>query len=390
MGTESGGAPDPLKGERSGVERLLFDEPYAFDFFQAVRLLERIRPESRPVGHDSLPRKESVRFRALLSLSFPPSTVNDLEPRIEKPPLMTVAFLGLTGPSGILPRHYTERLMREAREAKGPEKFASRDWFELFNHRLISLFYRAWEKYRFFIPYERQAGKHGELDPFSQMLFSLVGLGMKPLRDRFRVSVRVVRDDEEHRKDLARIEELALLHYSGYLSHYPRSAVALEAMLNDFFQLPMGLIQFQGQWLPLGEESRSRLGGPTNNRLGRDMVVGSRVWDVQSKFRLRIGPVGYVRFREFLPDRAPIPRSKALFLLSQLVRMYVGPGVDFDVQLVLRAEEVPPCVLAGPGADPVRLGWNTWLSCLPFDRDPDDAVFPGQEVVWLDPTTVPA
>src|SRR5207245_1515425 len=141
----------PERLPSGSVAANLFAEPYAFDFFQAVRLLERLFAERRPVGRAGLPRGEVVRFRAHLSLSFPPSAIFDLEtpPDPDKPSLMTVAFMGLYGPSGILPRHYTERLLyQHFRESSNTEKQALRDWFDLFNHRLISLHFRAWEKYR--------------------------------------------------------------------------------------------------------------------------------------------------------------------------------------------------------------------------------------------------
>src|SRR5579872_2593183 len=137
----------------------LFAEGYAFEFFQAVRVLERAFPKRRPVGLASPPRDESVRFRAHLSLSFPPSPIYEIirPTEADRPPLMTVTFFGLTGPAGILPRHYTEMLIRLDRETRGPERYTLRAWLDQFNHRLISLFYRAWEKYRFYIPYERGA-----------------------------------------------------------------------------------------------------------------------------------------------------------------------------------------------------------------------------------------
>src|SRR5205823_27398 len=137
------------------VEGLLWEEPFVFDFFQAVRVLERLAKDRKPVGRTGSPRDEVVRFRAHLSLTFPPSSIYDLQRPTEALPLplMTVAFMGLYGPSGVLPRHYTELLLRLNWEGKGDEKHTLRQWFDLYNHRFISLFYRAWEKYRLYFPY---------------------------------------------------------------------------------------------------------------------------------------------------------------------------------------------------------------------------------------------
>jgi type VI secretion system protein ImpH len=392
------------------VAHRLFEEGYAFDFFQAVRLLERLDPSRFPVGRDHRPLSEAVRFRAHQSLSFPASSLYDIhKPASPLPmPAMVVCFLGLTGPSGILPRHYTELLLRLERDLKGPEKHALRDWLDLFNHRLISLFYRAWEKYRFPIAYERGEYDEGrvrqeggleyrvpvafergerarkELDSFTCGLFSLIGLGLPPLRSRLRVSVWEETNGEARERILARIDDLALLYYAGFLSHRPRCAVALEAMLRDYFRLPIQVRQFQGQWLRLEPASQSRMGGAeANNQLGVNLVAGERVWGVQSKIRVRLGPLSYARFSEFIPDRSPVPQRKSFFLLAHLIRLYVGPELDFDVQLVLKAAEVPDCRLIDGPAGPPRLGWNTWVCSQPLPRDAADAVFEGEEVYNL-------
>jgi type VI secretion system protein ImpH len=380
----------------NSVAARLFEEGFAFDFFQAVRLLERLAPKRSPVGRAwEEQKKEIVRFRAHLSLSFPPSSIYEIQPPSAALPVpaMIVAFMGLTGPSGILPQHYTELLLRLERDGKGPEKSALRAWLDLFNHRLLSLFWRAWEKYRFAIRYER--GEYGgqEPDTFTQALFSLVGLGLPPLRKRLRVATPPLPPPRGERGELAgvtpeqilaRIDDVSLLHYSGFFAHRPRCAASLEALLRDYFGFDVQVRQFQGQWLYLEAANQSRLGAAGGNcRMGVDLVAGARVWDVQGKFRVRIGPLCYAAFNEFLPDRSPVPSRKSLFLLIHLVRLYVGQELDFDVQLVLRAEEVPECRMTrGASGDP-RLGWNTWIRSQAMPHDAADAVFAGEEEVWM-------
>ena len=139
------------------VEELLFDEGFRFEFFQAVRLLERVFPERGPVGRDVRPGEEIVRFRAHNSLTFPPSSIHDLSRTDgEGPASMMVAFMGLTGPSGVLPRHYTEMVLEEERR----REHGLAGFFDVFNHRMVSLFYRAWQKYRVPIAHE-QASRPG-------------------------------------------------------------------------------------------------------------------------------------------------------------------------------------------------------------------------------------
>lgn len=374
------------------VEERLLAEAHAFDFFQAVRLLEQLDPQRRPIGRDSPPAREAVRFRALASLSFPPSSIYELvRPASTSLPVMTVTFMGLTGPSGVLPRHYTELLLRLQKEAKGPEKFALRDWFDLFNHRFIALFYRAWEKYRFYIAYERGDYGRTEPDPFTRCLFSLVGLGIPSLRNRLYVGAQEAPEAPQRRRVLGRVEDLVVLFYSGLFSQRHRTAVGLEALLRDYWQLPIHVQQFQPQWLQLDATNQSRLGVEEgNNRLGVDCVAGERVLDVQGKFRIRVGPLPYQRFLGFLPDREPVPERKAFFLLAQLVRLYAGPELDFDIQLVLQAEDVPECKLDLPAWRPEdgdmmgpRLGWNTWLRSQTPPAHVEDACFEGETVVVL-------
>ncbi|MGE3803103.1 MAG: type VI secretion system baseplate subunit TssG [Gemmataceae bacterium] len=367
------------------TERLL-REPFAFNFFQAVRLLEMIYPDRQPVGRGGPPLREIARFRALVSLVFPPSAIFDLEPADpDSPPVMSVAFLGLHGPSGILPRHYTEMLLRIEREVKTAEKHALRDWFDLFNHRFISLFFRAWQKYRFWVAYERGEHLRPEPDPFTQALYSLIGIGMPSLRQRLRLSVVEEINLELQERTLAKVDDLALLYYGGLLKQRPRNATNLERLLEDYFQLPVHIEQFHGQWLYLEPDDQSRLTSLRSaNQLGVDAVAGQRVYDVQSKFRICIGPLGIDDFNAFLPDRAATGERKTLFLLSHLTRMFVGPEYDFEVQLTLCRDEVPRLELVSSALGP-RLGWNTWVFSQPFERNVEDAVFDGQEPVWLCP-----
>lgn len=383
MAATSGGVAATL------AERL-FAEGYAFDFFQAVRLLEKLAPERRPVGHDATPRSEAARFRAHLSTSFPPSAIYQIDrPAGRVPaPTLTVTFMGLTGPSGVLPRHYTEMLMR-ARDARGPERYVARDWFDLFNHRMISLFYRAWTKYRFWLTYER--GEYARPDPdlFTESLYCLIGLGSRSLRNRLRVAVRPGVEGAQRERVLARVDDLVLLYYAGLLAHRPRCAVSLERILEDYFGFPVRVLQFQGQWLHLDPESQSRLSPEAGNtELGMNVVAGERVWDIRGKIRIRLGPLAYDRFLSFIPDQSPLPHRKDFFKLMHLVRLYVGPELKVDVQLVLKASGIPRCQMRQSRTDGPRLGWNCWLASQPMDRDSDDALFAGVEVTWVPDTEV--
>jgi type VI secretion system protein ImpH len=375
-----------LRGEPGSVERRLYQEGFEFNFFQAVRLLEKLFPDRIPVGYDGPVGQEVVRFRAHVALNFPPSQIYDIryfdESRV---PELSEAFFGLSGITGALPRHYSELILRLERDSKHSERRALRDWFDLFTHRLLSLFYRAWEKYRFYIPYERRQFAEHPPDPFTHALLSISGLGMAKLRHRIRIRRPAAPRESRESATLARVPDLAIMHYAGLLACRPRGAAGLAAMLSDYFQLPVEVCQFQGQWLMLDPADQSQLGADSGNCvLGDSLVIGERVWDVAGKIRLRLGPLGYEEFVELLPDRTPVARSKAFFLLSQLTRLYVGPTLEFDVQLLLRGVDVPAVILGDPTPPGSRLGWNTWLRSSVDRTCAEEAVFEGREIFQLD------
>ena len=238
----------------------------------------------------------------------------------------------------------------------GGEWYAtSGDMLDVFNHRAISLFYRGWRKYRFYLEFERQTKANRE-DLFTACLYSLVGYGTEHLRQR------------------QELPDEAFLNYAGHFAHWPRSAISLELVLGDYFELHVEIKQFVGQWLYLDEADQSRVPTPgeyegCNNLLGAEVVVGERVWSVENKFRVQLGPLNYPGFQRFSPQ------GDGLVVLCQLVRSYVGCDYDFDVQPILKAEEVPPLQLAGDGDPACNLGWNTWLSSVPFSQDATDAIF---------------
>jgi type VI secretion system protein ImpH len=360
--------------DRTALIEHLLEEAHEFDFFQAVRVLQRWAADQAasnrpgphlPIGADHAPRHEAVRLRAQVSHAFPAGTVAEIRrvpegPSAETPdtrPIELVATcLGLVGPHGVLPEHYTTLVIERLRG----KDTTLRDFLDLFHHRTLSLFYRAWEKYRFPIGYEKSLTPGLDEDLFTHCLYCLVGFGTGGLRRRSNY------DDE------------ALLYYAGLLAQSPPAAVSLEVVVADYFAVPAAIRQFHGQWLYLSLEDQSRLPGSQpragqNNQLGGNVVIGDRVWDVQSKFRVRLGPLDYVSFRRFVPN------GESLSTLGQLVRTYAGPQWDFDVQLVLFAADVPWCRLGGDEQDPSRLGWNTWIRNRPLKRDAADAVFVPKE-----------
>jgi type VI secretion system protein ImpH len=330
------------RGTDSSLKQHLFDEPYRFDFFQAVRVLRQVNPERNRVGHDGDPRRDAARFRTRASLNFPPSQIHQITDHNgdDTPPEVTVAFMGLTGPLGVLPQHFTELIADRARY----RDTALWEFLDIFNHRMISLFYRVWEKHRLGAAYET-----AELDDITKYLFATIGLGTKGLRTRISVPAP------------------AMLLYGGLVAQRPHSAVIIEAILGDYFGVFATVDQFSGQWLKLEEYDRSRL-GTSNRQLGVNTIAGRRVWDEQSKFRTKFGPLTFHQFKAFLPV------GSAAKPANELLRFLVGMEFDFDVNLMLKANEVPDCVLTTRENLQPMLGWTTWLKTRAFTKDDSQVV----------------
>ena len=315
-----------------------------FAFFQAVRLLLRLVPERSEVGRFAPPEREAVRFSAHNSLSFPPMEIHSLDWNTD-PVAMTVNFMGLTGPVGVLPQAYTE-LITERLRARDSTLAA---FFDIFNHRAVSLFYQAWEKYRFPVTYERD-GK----DRMTRSLLALIGTATAGLQDRIEV-----RDE-------------SLLYYAGLLGLQSRPAAGLRAVVEDYFDVPADVGQFVGAWQELDERDCCELDPDATDpagQLGGGAVVGDAIWDQHARVRLRIGPMSAERYLEFLPG------GSAYEPLRALTRFYCGADLELEVELVLARDEVPSCELGKEGESGPRLGWFTWMkSRAEFDRDPSDTV----------------
>jgi type VI secretion system protein ImpH len=308
----------------------VLEQGHKFEFLQAVRVLERLSPDRKPVGYAGPPSDEAVRFGARQSLSFPASEIQSIvaDESGQMPPDMIVNFMGLTGPLGVLPYCYTELLL----ERIFRKDYTLRDFLDIFNHRTISLFYRASTKYRFLIGYERNPE-----EGIAQYLSDLAGMGTPALKGRTKITDQI------------------FLFYSGLFNQQPRSAFGLEGMLRDYFQVPTEIEMFIGQWIRMEPGSLTRLGSQ-NSTLGVDFILGERVWDRQSKFRVKLGPLPLTQICQFFPG------SPAFEELVQLIRLYAGIEYDFDVSLVPEIEEASSCQLRSDGEKGARLGWSSWLA----------------------------
>lgn len=331
-------APEP----QERLARLYADlgaEPWRFDLFQALRWLESLHPQRPRLGRSRRPAEDVVRLGQRPDLSFAPASVAEFQaPGAGAPARLRSWVFGLLGPNGPLPIHLSEYVRERERHHGDPTLARFLDL--LLHHRLTGLFYRAWANHEPTVQLDRP----GE-DRFALYVGALIGLGRPALRDR----------------DAA--PDHAKLYYAGWYARTSRPAEGLAALLGDFLELPVRIVQWVGEWLALPEHSHCRLGaGADRCGLGTTAVLGARVFSRSQRFRVVVGPVGLADFRRLLPG------SPTLARLAALVRLYAGDALTFELNPVLRGAEVPPLRLGG-GA---QLGLTSWLTAAPLTRDADE------------------
>lgn len=331
-------------------------EPYRYDFYQTLRRLECLYDNKPRWGAALRPVDEPLRLGQDPDVSFAPAPLASLEfGRDGTPPRLQVRLFGLLGPNGPLPIHITEYARHRLRHAGDPT--LSR-FLDLFHHRFIALFYRAWAQAQPHVNRDRP-----EHDRFHIYIGSFVGIAPQPLRQRDTVP------------------DLAKLFQAGALVRQVRNAEGLAAIVRQFFRVPAAIEQFVGHWLRLAPAERTYL-RRNGAALGSTAVLGARVWDHQSKFRIHLGPLTLAQYEAFLPAMARNPpgADRSGILLRKLVdwvRFYLCFELDWDARLTLKRAEVPPLKLGIGG----QLGWTTWLGTRRMASDASDLCLDGETFV---------
>jgi len=327
--------------------------PHAHDFFQTLRRIDTLTPTAPRLGRAVRASLEPVRLGQDAGLDFAPAALSSLTTQSHAPPRLGVRFLGLFGPQGPLPLHLTEYARERERHHADPglARFA-----DLFHHRVLSLFYRAWAQSQPCV----HADRPGD-DQFAKWLSALFGTGPEPFRSRDSVP------------------DTAKRFNAGTLSRGVKNAEGLEALLRLHLGVPVHVTPFVGHWMRLRPQDQTRLGlghiALPSAQLGRSAVAGSKVWDRQYKFRVGIGALTLAQYESFLTGG---PR---LAVVRDWVRQFVGLALVWDLRLCLAAAEVPSARLLPRdprAAQPApRLGLSTWLGTArpeAASRDRDDLV----------------
>ncbi|MDO5666788.1 MAG: type VI secretion system baseplate subunit TssG [Alcaligenaceae bacterium] len=311
----------------------LQEDPYAYSFYQVLRFIDARSPLLKPIGRNSLPKHEPLRMRQEPSMSFAPSNLSKVERRPGRPPTISILGFGLFGPNGPLPLHITEYVHERIHHHKDHTLSAFAD---IFHHRLITLFYRAWANSQTTISLDRDDSA------FSRHVASLISMGVESLLERDEIY--------DHLK----------FYFAGHLVRQSRNPEGLVLILKSFFGIDVALKEFIPQWIEIHPEHQIQL-GQTPLALGQDTILGSRIRDVQHKFRLALGPLKLDEYRRFFPKGQ---KSKELV---SWVRQYIGIELAWDVQLLLDKDEVQGIRLGQTGS----LGLESFLG----NRSPERGHF---------------
>lgn len=334
--------------DRAAALQALFErvakEPWAHDFFALLRQIEGLTPRSPRLGRALRPTQEPIRLGQEPELDFAPAALSSLTAGRTTPPRLGVRFFGLLGPQGPMPLHLTE-YTRERLHQRGDPTLSR--FLDVFHHRLLLFFYRAWAQAQPAVQHDRPAS-----DRYAAWLGATVGLSAS------------IRPQDT-------VAQAARLYHAGLLGGQGRHPEGLAKILSVHFGVPVRIEQHVPHWLPVEPESRTRLGHARNRpervgeepaALGRSASAGTKVWDRQYRFRVVLGPLSRGQYESFLPD------GSAWRPLNDWIRQYVGHGLQWDVQPLLARAEVPAPRLGRH----VRLGLTSWADRAGRHPHPSD------------------
>jgi type VI secretion system protein ImpH len=324
--------------ETDAVEFLaaLGEAPHDYDFYQTLRRIECLYRDHPRWAEAHRPVDEPIRLGQDPELSFAPAPMSWFGTEPDGPaPRLQVRLFGLLGPNGPLPIHFTEYARERLRHAG--DRTLTR-FLDVFHHRFVAMFYRAWAQAQPHVNRDRP-----ESDRFAGYVGSFIGIRPSAFRDR------------------DSLPDVAKMFQVGVLVRHVRNAEGLRSVLEQFFRVPVQIEQFVAHWMQLEPGERTYL-GTAGATLGTGAVLGARVWDRQHKFRVQIGALTLEQYESFLPGGA------RLVALVDWVQFYLTLELDWDVQLILRTDEVPPLSINRTR----RLGWTTWLGTRRRASDAND------------------
>jgi len=318
--------------------------PYKFGFYSALRQLECRYHQQARLGKTVRPLDDIVRLGQTPTTIFAPSTLSEC--RYEDDLLhLSVYFFGVFGSNGPLPLHLTEYARHRSRNAKDEAMIY---FMDIFHHRMLSLFYRAWANKEPTVHYDRP-----DTDRFHTYIGSLLGIGMPALQNR------------------DSMPDNSKLHFAAHLASTPHHAEGLSSILKAFFKVPVQIEEFVGEWLKIPKYSQIQLGmNQEGGLLGQNTTLGQCSWQRQYKFRLLIGAMDLAEYEKLLPDKSKLK------LISSIIKNYLGYEMNWDIRLILKKKQRPCTVLGNYG----QLGLTSWIGKKSAVQDADDLLISAENL----------
>ncbi|WP_043519302.1 type VI secretion system baseplate subunit TssG [Achromobacter arsenitoxydans] len=317
-------AREPVRPAAPLAEWFDPEQPWKSSFISLMRALAAQNSDVPIPGTALLPQEENHRIGQRASLRFAPSEVATVV-QDGRHIRVQLYSLGIWGPQGPMPLHMSEQAYTRV---ESHHDRTLTDFADIFHHRALSLFYRAWAAGQSTASLDRPSDER-----FTFYIGSLIG------------------DDP---KDSASLHPSTHARYAAasHLVREARNPDGLARALSFYFGVQVEVEEFVPYWMPLDLANRSVLGSPSPcAALGDQAMLGQSIPDCQHRFRLVMGPLSLEQYLRLTPHGDDLPT------LVDWVRTFIGHEFDWELKLLIQPR-------AAPGARALpehRLGYSTWL-----------------------------
>jgi type VI secretion system protein ImpH len=328
--------PNLAAGSWSNLLKRAQQKPWEHSFLGLLRHIATTHnPHHIPIGEAQRPTQEHFRLGQHPSLAFAPREIAELSEHAGKVALRLFG-LGMLGPNGPLPLHYTEQV-RERVESSIHDTTLM-DFLDMFHHRYLTHFYRAWA----------QSQAAAGLD--------------NPYAEDFSDYIARLGGDEVEQTSENSLPRHARWASVAHRVREARNPEGLVHTLQHYFRIPVALHEFQFHWIALDRHDYTELGAPQmSSVLGEGAIAGEMMPDRQTRFRLVLGPLNLAQYMRFTPQSLQSGTNsqagRDLPALIEWVRAFVGYEYAWEVELLVDSSEAPTTVLGGFE----KLGWTSWL-----------------------------
>ena len=289
-----------LAGQSGALIVALITFKNKFNIFRQIRQLLSLYQKTENDLESTLDDK--FFFSSTLSLESPNGQVENInKDNVTGHFHFSVYHFGLTGAMGVLPLVYTEWLIE--RESRYNDRSA-KAYLDIFNHRMYCLAYMAWHKIH--------CSSQLYLDEdhiISDVILSLCGMQQTPYC-------------------------FPGLQHARFYAGPVRSLSGLEQMLKQSYQIPIQVEPFYGCWEEISHPEKCIL-GKNILPLGSGPVIGSFRWDINSGFKVIIGPTDVMSAKKFMAGGVYHQSVK------EQIKLYVGIALNFYLEIKIDSSSMP-------------------------------------------------